>query len=352
VTLKISTGIAFLDSLLDGGQLACGLHGLLGTIGSGKTTLGSMIAIEGARIEYERARRKEQAGRWVFVTVDQPATQIEQLAISHAARIRRTAVDGRTPISEELDAWACETQGDAGAAVTSNSSERQRLQWLHPLRCNHLHLVDLSILRHFDGSPHPVDYLSRRIKMLAVSTPIAGIVVDYVGLLVNNFNFPPTSDGSPRKSSTLIRQFVAKARNQLARQFDCPVWLIHQLNGAANGMSPVAVQHHQDAAECKHFGDALDTCLCLGRKDQTGAVLLNCSKALSVDELPPPVLLEFDPNFASLIPAVTNRVSVTLSRVIEKGSAEVKIGKETRERMLARIARNQEQCRRPASDET
>jgi KaiC/GvpD/RAD55 family RecA-like ATPase len=93
--IVIPTNISFVDRLLNGGHYRGKIHGLLGTVGVGKTTLGAMIAAEGALREHYQGN----SGAWYFITLDQRASEIRWHMLSHGAKIKRESCWGHSPRS-------------------------------------------------------------------------------------------------------------------------------------------------------------------------------------------------------------------------------------------------------------
>ena len=329
----IRTRVDFIDKLL-GGQLAQGVHGLLGPIGSGKTTLAIQIAVEGARIQQEKAWLKETAGSWVFVSCDDAGRHIVRRAFSHAAKVDREAIGQGRPSDVRL-ANKYERSRSKELAMPDGvvPSELERCTTASELLGNHFHLVDFSSGSPVNKSFSPMTFVSQELQRLAQVGPISGVVVDYIGALARRHM---NLDGSSRANqSQVIQQMLAEAKTCIANRFDCPVWLVHQLNRAANRRSALQPQHHRDAAECKHFDEFLDACLCFGCQDaETRCMLMHRSKS-PFTEPGDPQCLTFDANFASLVATPDYRRSHTVSKIIRDNSTLVKCDELAIERLRA-----------------
>lgn len=327
MTSQITTGITFLDTALGSGQLLSGVHGLLGPIGGGKTTLGIMIAVEGAREQHARAIRGETSGRWILIGAEESADRIMRLVWSYAAKIDREAFARSSGLNESLTQYEQERANELPKSNGAVLNELERFALARPVIENFFYLSDWCGVD-FCGAPEPINSLVAEIERLSQHFPIAGVVIDYVGLFVEGFIASNKIDW--RRESGLIRAFVANAKRHIAERLSCPVWLIHQLTGSANQRHPLVRPTYLDAKECRYFGDDLDVCVALGTKDRdSGCFLLFCSKT-PMSTSRPPALVTFDPNFAALKGAHGFRVSRTLRQIVEADGCNVECDARTR----------------------
>jgi hypothetical protein len=128
--------------------------------------------------------------------------------------------------------------------------------------------------------------------------------------------------------SALVQSFVVDARRLIAEPFACPVWLVNQASSRGLKLSPVGIPRDVDARDCRRFGDGLDACIALGNQDGTGHFLLHTTK--SRQKIPQPIVLRFDPDFASLVEAADYRVSRTLHRIVSADGPRLTFDEETR----------------------
>ena len=101
------TGIDFLDQCLSPPGSPAVLYGLLGPIGVGKSTLGAMIAVEGAKAEYARRLRGEVSRTWVYLNLDGNPSDVQERLFSHAAKISRIEPDRRSVLQCLSSTGAC-----------------------------------------------------------------------------------------------------------------------------------------------------------------------------------------------------------------------------------------------------
>lgn len=292
------SGVDFIDRCLGPDRSRGQLYGLLGPIGVGKSTLGAMIAVEGAKMAYTRQMAGQSPAQWVYINIDGKASDMQERLISHGAKISRNEL-GRDWFLKDRSVIgtyrAYETERRAELPHRENVllGETERLiDFRSRIYGRHLRLMDLDSVEW--GQTQPSQSIAEGLEFMALDVQIAGVVIDYVGRAVKDF-----VDFDFLRIPAETIHFIHECREHIADRWNCPVWLIHQLNGEANLRKPGSVQHHRDAADCKSFGDELDACFVLGQRDHTsGAFLLQCTK--SSIQPPEPAILRFDPHFATL----------------------------------------------------
>lgn len=309
------TGIDYLDRCLSTSEPPGRLYGLLGPIGIGKSTMGAMIAVEGAKKCLASHAPGEQPMAWVYFNFDGKIGDVENRLVSHGARISRNEPNRNWLLQDLSCGGAYRTYEIERAAELPRINgallgERERLNDFQTrLWRRHLLCVGMTDAISPQGPP-PGLIVAESLGYTSLSHSIAGVVIDYVGRAVKDYVGEEFS-----RIPDEIRQFIRDCRREVAHRWDCPVWLIHQLNGEANEKRPGDVQHHRDAADCRRFGDDLDACFVLGQRDPTaGALILQCTK--SSVQPPGPTILRFDPHFATLVPAGGFRVDRHTSRIV------------------------------------
>jgi hypothetical protein len=275
--------VSFLDDFM-GGQAGGEVYGMLGPTGVGKTTLGCMIAVEGAFYQQSVASVESEAGHWYYVTYEAPVDpDIRFQIMSYAAVIERTTLFKGLELStsdnlKDYEKIRWKAALEAGLKV---EGEKERLARVAPKLRKNLWTVDMSGSLEENptigsgGVDEIVDFLNAEKEQ---GKKIAGVVIDYVLIAVKR---QMDREGI---SYDQLRHFVGgygdKARMKLARHFNCPVWLLHQLTGEANMRAPTAKQHHAMAAEAKNFADNLWYCFNLSTKHlEYNTCLISCSKA-------------------------------------------------------------------------
>lgn len=283
-----TTHLEFLDHFMSGGDAPGEVYGLMGPFGSCKTTVAIMRAVEGARAAEARQSEEQGQGRWgysFFFSYEAPKTELRIRIMSYAARIDRGRLErmDQTGVkslstSKKLEKYEKKLFYKQLKASKFVPGERGRTKLVKPWLNRHLIAVDMTGTDktrpgagggYVDEVRRMVTWELRRRKNLLASQGIfvepyaACIVIDYVGLMCWNY-----LQAQGHKDDRMLRHLVGKApsvfRNKVALHFKCPVYLIHQLSGAANDKSSGARLSHTDAAEAKNFGENLDFCFIVG----------------------------------------------------------------------------------------
>lgn len=313
------SGVDFIDRRLGpvrpGGQL----YGLLGPIGVGKSTLGAMIAVEGAKRALTRHTKGEKPGAWIYINLDGSKADVEKLLLSHGAKISRNELDRdrdglltNLSTNENYHVYETDRRAELPHKEDVLLGEAERLvDFSSRLQARHLRLVDLDSVE-WGQATRPSQCIAEGLEYMTLVVRIAGVVIDYVGVAVKEY-----IGREYQGLSGEISQFIYECRRQIADRWNCPVWLIHQLNGEANQKKPGAMQHHRNAADCDSFGENLDACFVLGQRDRvSGAFLLQCTK--SSIQPPEPAILRFDPHFATLRQTDDLRVDKVTSDIVPR----------------------------------
>jgi hypothetical protein len=340
---QIPTEIDFLDHATGGGQLNFGLHAILGPSPSAKTTLGVMIAAEGAKSQHARAVRGDTAGQWVLISPVQSKDDLLRLALSHIAKIPRDTIDS-LQFSQVRQSRGYETERALTLAAPDGTilSEQERIDEALGIYGGHLSIFAFPNRIAFGKGRKPIDCVQSTIDLLKQRGPVAGIVIDDVGQLIRSWM---DHVGKPmRQQSWFMRDFLA-GLSWTALYNQCPVWVMHQLRGAVNKYSPATPQHHSDAAECKPFGKGLDVAVCLGTMNrETGQMLLNCTKLpAELGKPPDPTIIKFDSLFASVVSVPGARLT-TDRWVIQGDTSLVICGDHSRELVRERVQRARQEA--------
>lgn len=282
----IPTNISFLDDYMSGGQAVKEVYVILGPTGVGKTLLTVQIACQGALYEQELARRKgdlSNIGHWYIFTYEQAADpDIWHRIWSNMAQIHIDTFRKGEPLStaENLKPYEREKyrlELEMGKEVPGEQERYQRV--FSNFKPPNLWMFDMS------GSKSPnvgKGSVSEIVRVLDTEVKtnkrrVAGLIIDYAGLVVKrNMSALGISHDHLRHE---LGQFIDKCRMSIAGRFNCPMWVMHQLAGAANKKNPTQKQHHADAAECKSFSDNAWFSFNLGTKDfETSTCRITCTK--------------------------------------------------------------------------
>ena len=291
------TGIDFLDRLLGGGQEPGRSYGLLGPYGGGKSTFGMQIAISSARVLERRSTTSEPPPPWVVVDLENSVGERLPRYLSCASGQSREDVMAVMATPRRLDQATTLRSGrqPAGNGLVVPAWCTEAIEFV----TQRLLVISEATL---PGDPFSGEALERKI-LSETGGHIAGLVVDH-STLAGHPKFLPNASRLPSNRmnawmSKRIATFVAKC-TEMAKTFNCPVWVLHQLNTIGNKRNTLAGQHHSDSRDCKRFADTLDTVLALGVADaRSQCLLLECTKTHRPAEVQS-VLVQIDLKIAQL----------------------------------------------------
>ena len=266
------TNVRFVDRLLGGGTKPVGVYGILSPTGVGKSMLACMIATDsstGGSVFDDTTSRP--TGLWVWFDFHNQGPPCRERLVSHAARISRDQVWQQDLSVEDYESSYIKMLPQVDGQVMPAAERMRRAtecinrQLLlvadEPDRC-HAHEL---------ATPTGIaDYLF----WLSQTRPIEGIVIDGVPNVWNR-----AADATNLSEREFLQQFVERDCRTMAKQFQCPVWVTHQISGAASSAPPTASLSHRDAARCKTFADSLDACLVMGTQSDPDSIFsIQCTK--------------------------------------------------------------------------
>lgn len=276
------TGVPFIDAAI-GGQRAGEVGGILGPTGGGKTTFGIHMAVANANLCWYQGQSDGSRPKCVvYVTAEESAVFLRPRVWSAFFRIQRERASAPDPFTymttpDNLLPYERDDQAGQPRAL----SERERYESRRPILNDCFAVLDLSGSAEF---PHAgtgyIDEIESHITRLIDSRQgqeIAMVVIDYAGLVVQRYM---DFNGLPEdRRRNLLRYFGDTCRQKIAERFTCPVWVLHQLNGAVGGKKAATRMAHTDAADSKAFAENMTVCGVLGTADvNNGCRLLNWSK--------------------------------------------------------------------------
>jgi hypothetical protein len=278
------TQVPFLDQMLHGGHMPGEVYAILGAFGSGKTILAVQLAVGAARAEQERFYYHPDTPlrRSYLFHYEAGLNEMRCRVLSHAAQVDREAIAhwdlsrrGRLkPYEKKLFAAAIQAQG------MDLPGEAERIEAVLPSLRRNLCLVDMSGPQH---RPKQGSGGIAEIEAILTGERRRGwqpccVVIDYAGLVVRRYvleNRVPE-----RQEYLLLTHFGHECHRRLAAAFQTPVWIIHQLSGAANARDWHERLSHADAQGSKSFAENLWYCFELGTMNREHrAAKLWCSKA-------------------------------------------------------------------------
>ena len=301
----VRTGTDFIDRPLGGLQQGDVLM-LLGSTGSGKSTLGINMCINMAKIFGQVSVAGGDDRYAGYLTYEEPYERLRDRFWSHACQIPRRdclALESWDQLStrDTIKPYELNLQSTDGEVL----SEIERYQTAVPVMRDNLKVLDMSGSPEFpnSGNGHIPEMVSllQRIQDQQGKTP-GFLVIDWVGEVCMRYlrNNGQEDDGAYRKA---LKEFAGQARVELAQRFNCPVLLIHQLKGSLRHLKPHKLFNANEAEGSADMAVQVTTCLTLSNPDEeTRCRFLNFPKTRFIRGeagAVQPIVLQLDRFFAT-----------------------------------------------------
>lgn len=252
------TGVSFLDAAMEGGRRGEEVYTLLGTEGSGKTTLCCQLCACVAQAEHAHAARGATPRHVFYFAYETPAEEIWRKALSCAGLINKRRLDACVRPPEGLDGREREGYLDAAGVLG-------RLFHVGDMRGSRQN--PRAGVGYFDEVVAFLDDHARRGR-----TPTL-VVFDYALVMVQRHLRDRGLD-QDKQLRFYLGSFVEEARRAVGNPYGATVVAVHQLRGQANRLSPGARQSRADASECSTFSRDADFNFNLGNKDRENGCLV------------------------------------------------------------------------------
>jgi len=312
------TGVEFLNRMFSnpevdapGGHGCTEIFGFLAPFGAGKTTISTRLTVKSAEIAYMNWRAAQEAGEEFpfrvsyHFTWEEPLTTLRIRALSVLAEVPKarlvralTARDlyGNLSTSDNLQEyeqrrWASVLR--LGAAVPGES---ERVQRATRILNTTWRVIDFTAQTEGSGGAGGVPEVAARIRShqqqlarehdgpVGVQMALADYAGEAVTRQINAKGLDMTA-----YMRVFLKQWPGQMKSQVAVPFNCPCWVIHQLNTEANSLAPGVVPKYTAAAEARSFAENLDFCVMLGTKDTNSRMVCVCNKARR--EAPQPAIV-------------------------------------------------------------
>jgi len=280
-----TTGMPWLDEIMGGGQAPGECYLVMGPTGGGKTPFVTQIAVQGARYQAALSQKSGGKKRWMYFTYELTRNQMLERFYSFGAMISRdtfnvpdgsqvaytsSAANGTSLHPYELEKIVNPSDVKLGekeraqAYVKELSGSGPGDSWLR--------LVDYSgnVPGYGTGGvPEMVSYCRR---MKSQGADVAGVVIDYAGLVVSRYR-QKNVRMKPSDDYELLATFMDEVRTTISIPFACPVWVLHQFHGDVTGMSPGARLSLNQGRGGRNMGDNADFAFGLGNCDKEKQLL-------------------------------------------------------------------------------
>lgn len=272
-----STGISFLDRAMGGGTEPGEVYTVLGPTGAGKTLLGLQITYSGA-IEFV-----SDADVNVYYTYELALPAVISRVVSMVSQIPidRLAAIYSNP-GEMYNVGDRDEFDRIGRAVTFLNR-----------RCLFRDFSGAHVDGRIFGSGGIGEVVSDLEAITQAGRTVRTVVIDWALAMIRReiMNRSKNED----KVVSYLATMVQSLANEVARRFNCNVWILHQLSPEASKKSLKSIPDHTDAEWCKSFANYAWYSFALSKEDQnTGLQYVACTKSRRSRLVAPTVVKKTD----------------------------------------------------------
>jgi replicative DNA helicase len=313
---KFSTGHDWLDKYMNGGQAPGEVYVLQGPSGLGKTSTAIMITTETGRVwntAFKSGAVDKQRVSCMF-SWEQDLDRLRLRFWSYAAMVDSLRLelyaDESVVLSTtgNLEAYELADFKDKihqWGGVSKFPGERERLAAAMEELNDTVRIFDFS-----GAAENPklgeggLDEVAAVLRSLQKEGKEIGVVVlDYANAAVRRMLAARGEDPSNLRHH--LSNYCNECRFKIALPFNCPVWVLNQLNTEANRKSPTAEQHHSYTAECGNFAENSWFAFTFSTKDKVNNTCrLFCTKERRAKGDRPPVILKIEGNYCRMVEAI------------------------------------------------
>jgi RecA/RadA recombinase len=308
-----STGVPFMDRLMNGGQAGGEAYTLMGPTKGGKTTLALQMAVQTAlQFQRDAADGKGPLLHVFYFSYEEPVEpRLLHRLWAHLAQIDYDVLDnGLEFTSQEKKDYRPYEHERWGAQLSRGlpvPGEKERFAKACELLGNrNFWSVDFSGAVPGQGAGGVPEALAVLLRARDAGKHVGMIVIDYTGLAVQRMLVSGRFSRGFKQSDefALIQSFPYEVVCQIAGPFNCACWVLHQLHGSESLKDPTAPMHHARARGSRNFADNAAFAFELGNLDpNTSCVWLHRTAARRAAPVTEPTLVRLDGAVRTMVDA-------------------------------------------------
>lgn len=290
------TGVPYLNHFLNGGHANGEVMLVLGASGSCKTTLAVQLCVECAKLlhrDWYRGGEKEPLPLVYYICYED-FKSLRYRALSVSTRLERNDLtkpgfianlSRQRPTASKLSPY--ELLEKAKSVLNAN--------W-RPVDFTGATTDDPDSQKRGGGLvPEIVDVINADLAQVAAKrgckTRCAMIIVDYALEMVERHVTVHNQSTDTSYLSRLLQKLPMELRRDLALRYDCPVWLLQQLNADAETVPCYRLPLRTQAQWCRGMSNACDFTFIIGNPEKdTQLFLFGAAKQRRICPAPPMVL--------------------------------------------------------------
>lgn len=308
-----STGLEFLDLMLDGGMAPNEIYGILAGTGRGKSTLIRFLAVRA--FEMELARHLRYGGPQPRASIivnyeDQYKSDLWPGIIACAARIKKKHLLQAKNFKRDLSHTGNLLDYEKATAIAEGENpdtypgEYERYHQAVERYNNKILILDmLKEGRGMGGVAEVATLIERSCGKARIDPGMA--LIDSIDILCSNELIARGERDVQKALISHIPTTVSVMRRNIAMHFGIPVWTTNQLGAESLKRGAGYKPSHTDASGARMFGKALVACFTLSSPFEDGEdiiVQFNCSK-FRRSRQPESCFLKLDGDFSRFLDA-------------------------------------------------
>jgi hypothetical protein len=327
----LPTGVEVIDTRMDGGSKPGEVHVLLAPTGVGKTMTAVEIACSRAKAQQVAEANKAGSGRLSVLFSFEGDSDDEQVPLAarvmcYAAEIHKSRVEhmrNYDELSRTGNLLEYEQMRFRSSLVDGRPlpGEYERLMAARVWVNQFMHVADFSMSRRSGrqargagGVPEMrqyLDFIAHKYRR-----EIGTVIIDWAGVCVLR-KLQMEGHRDPNKAAPMeLTNFVDLVHSEITTKYGCDAWVMHQLNGEANGRSVTSELHHSMALWCATFAIPAWFAFVLGNKDKTNNTCMLWATKTRRGEGKAGTLCFIDGAFGRLLPATNFTVDQQTGRVV------------------------------------
>lgn len=299
----MTTGVPVMDAMVGGGHVRGEVYGLLGPTGGGKSTTATHMAISLADSTYKKwieDGQPEECGKVYLFSYEDPMGDIYPRILACSAQIPRSRQAELGDLSDLSRLSRCGHYAEYESSLFRDdfdtgsmpAGERERLERTSRVidKCLAISIMNGSDMRNPDKGAGLIDEIAEIITKDIIATKIKpeAVFIDFALAAVDRYISAHAVRADEQR--TLLTKFPQQARTKIATKFDCPVWVLHQLNTKFNEKEAGFLPKSTDAAESKAFPMYCNFVLMLGKCNKEGYTTISCGKHRRTGDIAPRVI--------------------------------------------------------------
>lgn len=289
-----TTGVDVLDVFLGGGHTGQEVYILMGPYGSCKTLLALQAIYAETVLAWRSVVEKTNEGKRpkvFYFSTETTRSQFQRRILAHGAKIpadriasMKSVKDGLLKPGDERDTYEKEEFADDFLAGRPVLSEMERATGAQMLMNDYVVFVDMTEAnaKNMSAGTGGMQEIARYLRAYLSQESNKDVVpyaiwIDHLEALVLRLMNNESAD--PRNMHHYIKTQVKLASDLIAKPFDVPTWVLHQLTGEANASSPGKKMHHTMGSGAKGVAEFADFSIQIGQPSQKDRVcIFNCTK--------------------------------------------------------------------------